>query len=224
MGQDVDAHNLDLQTVRLFHLLMPANSSYDARTICESIRKFEAFPHVHSPSVRQNLQVRVLSCERIITLKSFHRDTILLEGCYQPLRSLFQVEETTLRAACEAVFTLDPRYFRANKIDLWLYVMRNYPWLSDHSSAGRRAMRRFRSSLRSLHLVASATPILVTCYEDTTSSYIPNLWARNSRNSAVSRPIFRGTTGAVSHGLVTSNTHGSICLCKVCSKHKINLF
>ena len=135
LGQDVDPHNLDLQTVRLFHLLMPDNSTCDAWTICESIRKFDAFPHVRSLSVRQKLQVRVLSCERIVTLKSFHRDTILLEGCYQPLRSLFQVGETTIRGECEALFTHNPRYFPANYTDLWLYIMRNYPWLSNHSSA-----------------------------------------------------------------------------------------
>ena len=114
---------------------MPANSSCDARTICASMRKFEAFPRVRNLSVRQELQARILSCERILTLKSFHRDTILLEGCYQPMRHLFPVEETTLQNACEASFRHDSRYFRANYIDLWLDIMRNHPYLSDHSSA-----------------------------------------------------------------------------------------
>ena len=99
------------------------------------MRKFEAFPRVRNLSVRQELQARILSCERILTLKSFHRDTILLEGCYQPMRHLFPVEETTLQNACEASFRHDSRYFRANYIDLWLHVMRNHPYLSDHSSA-----------------------------------------------------------------------------------------
>lgn len=135
LGPDVDPHCLDLQTVRLFEVLMPANSSCDARVIHESMRTFKAFPRVRNPSVRKGLQARLLSCERILTLKSFHRDTIVLEGCYQPLRQLFPVEETTLQRACMISFEHDHRYFRANYIDLWLHVLRNHPYLSDHPSA-----------------------------------------------------------------------------------------
>lgn len=60
---------------------------------------------------------------------------ILLEGCYQPLRELFPTEGTTLQSSCEASFNQNLQYFRANYIDLWLRVMRNFPQLSDHRSA-----------------------------------------------------------------------------------------
>lgn len=135
LGSDVNPQCLDLHTVRLLEALMPMNSSCDARSICASMRKFEAFRQVRNPLVRHGLQARVLSRERILTLKTFHRDTILLEGCYQPQRDLFLVEETTLQSACKASFRLDSRYFRANYIDLWLHVMRNHPYLSNHTSA-----------------------------------------------------------------------------------------
>ena len=135
LGPDVDPHCLDLQTVRLFHVLMPAHSIHDSRTICASMQNFKAFAHVRNPTIRQGIQNRLLSCERIPTFKSFHRDTILLEGCHQPLRDFFLMEETTLQKACDASFSLSARYFRTNYIDMWLQIMRNYPYLSDHSSA-----------------------------------------------------------------------------------------
>lgn len=115
---------------------MPATSSSDSRAICASIRNFEAFPRVRDPSVRLNLEARLLRCERILTFKSFHADMILLRACYQPLRKLFPVARTTLQGACEASFRHNPKYFRTNYIDLWLYVMRNFPFLSDDPSAG----------------------------------------------------------------------------------------
>lgn len=121
--------------MRLFEGLMPANSSHDSGVVRASIRKFKAFPRVQNPSIRQELQNRLLNCERILTLRSFHRDTIVLEGSYQPLRDLFPVEGTTLRSVCEASFKHDHRYFVVNYIDLWLDVMRNHPYLSNHPSA-----------------------------------------------------------------------------------------
>ena len=99
------------------------------------MRNFEAFPQVRNLSIRRRLQARILGCERILTLKSFQRDTIVLEGCYKPLEDLFLMEEITLRRECEASFRLDSRCFRANYIDLWLHVMRNSPYLSNHLSA-----------------------------------------------------------------------------------------
>ena len=157
LKQDVNPYDLDLQTVKQFHLLMPASSSCDARTVRESFRKFDVFPQVRSHSVRQTLLTRVLSCERIVTLKSFQRDTILLEGCYQPLQSLFEIGETTLQTTCKALFTNDLRYFSANYIDMWLYVVRNYPWLSDHSSA---SLKKDRYGEEPVHHTKSNAEIL----------------------------------------------------------------
>ena len=118
-------HRVDVQTVRSFHVLMPMNSSGDNSAICQMIHDFEAFPRVRSPSVRRKLEYRVLGCERILTLRSFHADMILLEACYRPLRDIFPMKGMSLRKACEASFRLDMQYLEANYIDLWLHTMRN---------------------------------------------------------------------------------------------------
>ncbi|KAK3045703.1 hypothetical protein LTR09_012748 [Extremus antarcticus] len=135
LGSDVEPHCVDAETVQMLHVLMPAHSSRDSQEIHSSMRNLKAFPGVRSPFVRRRLQARVLSCERILTFKSFHRDMILLEGCYRPLCELFPTEGTTLQSSCEASFNQDLQYFRANYIDLWLRVMRKFPQLSDHRSA-----------------------------------------------------------------------------------------
>jgi len=135
LGSDVEPHCVNAETVRILHVLIPAHSSKDSQEIRSSMRNLKVFPRIRSPSVRRRLQARVLSCERILTFKSFHRDMILLEGCYQPLCELFPTEGTTLQSSCEASFNQDLQYFRANYIDLWLRVMRKFPQLSDHRSA-----------------------------------------------------------------------------------------
>ena len=135
LGSSVEPHCLDAETVKSFHVLMPAHSSKDSQEICASMRNLQAFPRVRSPTIRREIEARLLRCERILTFKSYHHDMILLEGCYQPLRDLFPTIGTTLQSSCEASFRHDLRYFRANYIELWLRVMRKYPYLSDHASA-----------------------------------------------------------------------------------------
>ena len=83
LGSSVEPHCLDAETVKSFHVLMPAHSSKDSQEICASMRNLQAFPRVRSPTIRQEIEARLLSCERILTFKSFHHDMILLEGCYQ---------------------------------------------------------------------------------------------------------------------------------------------
>ena len=125
LGAEVKPHRLDVQTVRRFHVLMPMNSSCDRSAICQMIHDFEAFPRVRSPHIRRKLESRALGCERILTLRSFHADAILLEACYEPLRDIFPMKGTTLRKACEASFRLDVRYLQASYVELWLQTMRN---------------------------------------------------------------------------------------------------
>ena len=104
---------------------MPKHSSCDRSAISQMIHDFEAFPRVHSPSSRRELESRSLHWERILTLKSFQADTILLQACYEPLRDIFPTEGTTLRRTCKDFFQLDLQYFEANYIELWLQTMRS---------------------------------------------------------------------------------------------------
>ena len=127
------------------------------------MRDLQVFPRVRSPTIRRELVTRLLSCERILTFKSFRYDMILLEGCYRALRDLFPIAGTTLQSSCEASFRHDPQYFRINYIDLWLRVMRKYPYLSDHASAsvktevgGSKPIPYRKSEIEVSHLVSFA--------------------------------------------------------------------
>ena len=99
LGSDVEPHCLDAETVRTFHVLMPARSAKDSQEIYTRMHNLQVFPRVRSPTIRRKLVARLLGCERILTFKSFHQDMILLEGCYQALRGpFFQQQEPLCRA------------------------------------------------------------------------------------------------------------------------------
>lgn len=150
LGPKVNPRWLDAKTVKLFHVLMPANSSVDSRTIRKKMADGDAFSGIQDQSIRRDLEARLVKCERILTLKSFHKDMILLNACFQPLRLMFPTCETTLQAACQASFRHDPKYFRTNYIDLLLRVMRKYPYLSDEPSA---RVKKHRSKYQAITCV-----------------------------------------------------------------------
>lgn len=142
---------------------MPAYSTKDSLEICTKMRDLQVFPRVRSPTIRRELMTRLLSCERILTFKSFRYDVILLEGCYRALCDLFPIAGTTLQSSCEASFRHDPQYFRINYTDLWLRVMRKCPYLSDHASAsvktevgGNKPIPYRKSETEVSHLVSFA--------------------------------------------------------------------
>lgn len=94
--------------------------------------KFDIFPNIPDMIVRRNLQFRLLHCTRILTFQSFHRDTILLEACYRPLRDIFEPPcGTTLRNACKVAFADDMRTFNVKYIQLWIYVVRHFASLTN---------------------------------------------------------------------------------------------
>lgn len=80
LGSDVQPHCLDVKTVEMFHLLMPAYSSHDAHKIRTAMRNLDAFPHVRNAAIRRNVEIRTLSCERVLTIESFLADVMYLEG------------------------------------------------------------------------------------------------------------------------------------------------
>lgn len=121
---------------------MPESSAHDSRFIDTKIRNFGIFPHVRNWSIRRKLQARLLRCPRIITIGSFHRDMILLEACYRPLRSLFPTMEITLREDCISSFEHDWRYFEVNYRELWICVISRYPHLSSPVSKNLKKDRK----------------------------------------------------------------------------------
>ena len=83
---------------------------------------FRIFRRVRNLDVRQKLESRILHCERILTLASFHKDTIFVERCYKDLQALFPTKSeipptgfTTLQEACDRSFRHEQRFFRANR-------------------------------------------------------------------------------------------------------------
>lgn len=130
LGAEVPPQDLDVQTVRSLHVLMPAVSTNDSRTIRRMMHDHKAFPDIRRPSTRRKLESRALSCERILTLGSFQADTIWLQRCYEPLRDLFSdLSGTTLREKASnrsdaGGFRLNAKCFAANYLELWLYSTR----------------------------------------------------------------------------------------------------
>lgn len=126
LGVELSPERLDVHTVRLLYLRMPAHSKNDALYIERSMYASTTFPTVQSETVRNNLLSRILACEKVLTFKSFHADMILLEACYQPLRQLWPQETGSLRQICQASFRRDEREFEGSYVEVWIESIRNY--------------------------------------------------------------------------------------------------
>ena len=133
-------------------MLCPSYSSHDCDTITKLFAANKVFPLIRDVSQRNMICRRVISCKRILTLDTFFSDFIYLRACFDGLKILTPSDWRTCKLSFEQVcrqswgskaigngdaysFTSDSRMpsgnFRDCYIDLWLFAMREFPYLSE---------------------------------------------------------------------------------------------
>jgi hypothetical protein len=133
---DVFPECLDVRTIHLLHVRMPAYSAHDVFHIGKQLQLSTIFPTARDERVRSSLLSRIRSCERVLTFKTFHADMVLLEACYDPLRQLWPRDGGDLQQACRSSFQNEGGDFEASYLDIWLYSIKNHPKFSWLKNAG----------------------------------------------------------------------------------------
>lgn len=149
---EVRPDQLDESTVRELQTYFPAYSSHDCDTIIKLFATNKVFPSVHDARDRENIARRVLTCKRIVTLSSFFNDFIYLRTCFDGLKVLLPPTWRDEGRSFEHAFDDNWRYhhqsgggqqavgslskqrpvtFRECYVDLWLFAMREFSYLSD---------------------------------------------------------------------------------------------
>ena len=117
---EVDPDALDVETIELLYLRMPAHSLHDRKHITEMFHARLLFKQVLDPEIRGRLQSRVLLCRRFITMRSFGLDMNMLERCERLMREPFVPGNDTIHNRCKTLHTRDSAEFRASYIRTWL--------------------------------------------------------------------------------------------------------
>lgn len=128
-------------------MYLPAYSSQDCDAILKLFVDNKVFPLVQDVRARENIGRRVLSCKRIVTFSSFFSDFIYLRTCFDGLNALLPATWRKDGRSFEQTFAHNwqpdfprkdfgysersPKGFRECYADLWLFAMREFPYLSD---------------------------------------------------------------------------------------------
>jgi hypothetical protein len=148
LGTELQPDQLDESTVKALEMYCPAYSSDDCDAISELFGTNKVFSSVQGARERENLCRRVLICKRIVTFTSLSQDFIYLRTCFESLRQLLPTTWKKNSSFREAFFynwvdPMDgheeseqplercPYDFHDCYVDLWLFSMRNFPYLSD---------------------------------------------------------------------------------------------
>lgn len=152
LGTDLHPDQLDETTVLELQMYLPAYSTQDCDEITKLFVNQKVFPFVQDVRARESIGRRVLSCKRIVTFNSFFNDFIYLRTCFDGLKALlpstWKTDGCSFEQAlahnwqphsrmnsCERMseghFEKSPDNFRECYADLWLFAMREFPYLSD---------------------------------------------------------------------------------------------
>jgi hypothetical protein len=152
LGADLRPDQLDETTVLALEMYFPAYSSQDCDAILKLFVTNKVFPSIQNIRDRENIGRRVLSCKRIVTFTSFFNDFIYLRTCFDGLKALlpstWKDDGRSFKQAFAHNWVPDhksdnhkrmsewhlgepPENFRDCYADLWLFAMREFPYLSD---------------------------------------------------------------------------------------------
>lgn len=147
LGEDLPPDQLDETTVLELQMYLPAYSSQDCDAILKLFVDNKVFPLVQDVRARESIGRRVLSCKRIVTFTSFFSDFIYLRTCFDGLNALLPATWRKDGRSFEQTFAHNwqpdfqgrdfectsegPKGFRECYTDLWLFAMREFPYLSD---------------------------------------------------------------------------------------------
>lgn len=152
LGEDLPPDQLDETTVLELQMYLPAYSSQDCDAILKLFVDDKVFPLVQDVRARENIGRRVLSCKRIVTFTSFFSDFIYLRTCFDGLNALLPAtwrkdgrsfeqafdhnwqpdfQGSDFECTSEGYSERSPKGFRECYTDLWLFAMREFPYLSD---------------------------------------------------------------------------------------------
>ena len=152
LGADLRPDQLDETTVLALEMYFPAYSSQDCDAILKLFVSKKVFPSIQNIRDRENIGRRVLSCKRIVTFTSFFNDFIYLRTCFDGLKALLPSTWKDDGRSFEQAFAHNwvpdhksdnhkrtsewhlgepPHNFRDCYADLWLFAMREFPYLSD---------------------------------------------------------------------------------------------
>lgn len=119
---------------------MPDSSTVDCDTIRELFSNKAVFPFVEDQRQRRKLSERVLNCKRILSFQSFFDDFRYIRSCFEGLSTLLPKRhwrgQKSLQQAFEHNWSGKPqdsgdRTFLSCYIELWLFAMREFPFLSN---------------------------------------------------------------------------------------------
>ena len=150
---DLAPSDVTPDTLSTIYLRAPAFSRSDERLPDAALKgvqqlvgnpgQYQVFPRV-SKGQRGALLARLRSCTRILSFHSFFEDTIYLEIPHHSMRCLLPNRQVYCES-CESAFSdlyLGPEEtFWHSYIQLWLYVMRHFPDLSDLAASRPRKDR-----------------------------------------------------------------------------------
>jgi hypothetical protein len=119
---------------------MPDLSTYDCETIHDLFSNNKVFPSVEDKHVRKRLSKRVLSCKRILSFQSFFEDFRYIRACFESLSILLPSGSWRKDRSFQQAFAHnwngktqqsgEKHTFLRCYVELWLFAMREFPYLS----------------------------------------------------------------------------------------------